>query len=149
MILKRIEFNKRLNESQKKLIEHRTNESWRKNLKNIETSLSRILKKRSKINFFYDEISSKYEDEHLNDESKSAIEIHSIAVVLFNILFRQKNVEIFVVFMKNLKIQLKKQDNNTTTNSKSIMSSKYYDFLNVFSKKKSIFCHFIKNTIIV
>jgi hypothetical protein len=38
--------------------------------------------------------------------------------------------------MKNLKIQLKKQDNNTIIDSKSIMSSKYHDFLNVFFKEK-------------
>jgi sucrose-6-phosphate hydrolase SacC (GH32 family) len=112
MILKRttsIEFNKRLNERSKRLIERQTNESRRKKLKKIETSSSRILKKKSKINLFYDEISSKHEDEYLSDESESAIEIHSIAVVSFNILSRQKDVKIFVVFMKNLKIQLKKQ----------------------------------------
>ncbi len=116
MILKKttlIEFNKRLNERSKRLIQRRMNESWRKKLRKIETSSSRILKKESKINSFYDEISSKYEDECLNDESKSAIEIHSIAVVSFNTLFRQKDVEIFVVFMKNLKIQLKKQRSST------------------------------------
>jgi hypothetical protein len=139
MILKRttsIESSERLNERSKRLIERRMNESWRKKLKKIETSSSRILKKKSKINLFYDEISSKHEDEYLNDESKSTIEIHSIAVISFNTLFRQKNVEIFVVFMKNLKIQLKKQDSNTITDSKSVVSSKYHDFLNVFFKEK-------------
>jgi hypothetical protein len=91
MILKRttsIESNERLNERSKRLIERRMNESWRKKLKKIETSLSRILKKESKINSFYDEISSKHEDEYLNDESENAIEIHSIAVVSFNTLSR-------------------------------------------------------------
>jgi hypothetical protein len=39
--------------------------------------------------------------------------------------------------MKNLEIQLKKQDNNKVIDSKSIMSSKYHDFLNVFFKKKT------------
>ncbi len=86
------------------------------------------------MNFFYDEISSKFH-ENSTDE-KSIIEIHSIAVASFNILSRQKDVKIFVVFMKNLKIQLKKQDNNKVIDSKSIMSSKYHDFLNVFFKKK-------------
>jgi hypothetical protein len=38
--------------------------------------------------------------------------------------------------MKNLKIQLKKQDNNTIINLKSLMSFEYHDFLNVFFKKK-------------
>jgi hypothetical protein len=39
--------------------------------------------------------------------------------------------------MKNLKIQLKKQNSNKVIDSKSIMSQKYYDFLNVFFKKKA------------
>jgi hypothetical protein len=39
--------------------------------------------------------------------------------------------------MKNLKIQLKKQENNIVIDSKSIISSKYHDFLNVFFKKKA------------
>ncbi len=132
-ILKRstlIEFDKRLNE-------RRLNESWRRKLKKIETSSFRILKKRSKINSFYDEISSKYEDEYLKNESKSAIEIHSIAAASFNILSRQKDVEIFAVFMKNLKIQLKKQERNVVIDSKSVILSEYHDFLNVFFKKKT------------
>jgi hypothetical protein len=104
-------------------------------LRKIETSSSRILKKESKINSFYDEISSKFEDESLNEEN--TIEIHSIAAASFNILFRQKNVEIFVVFMKNLKIQLKKQDSNTMTDSRSVISFEYHDFLNVFFKEKA------------
>jgi TolB-like protein len=73
----------------------------------------------------------------LNDESKSAIEIHSIAVLSFNTLYRQKDVKIFAVFMKNLKIQLKKQNSNKVIDSKSVMSQKYHDFLNVFFKKKA------------
>ncbi len=138
MILKRttsIEFNKRLNERSERLNERRMNESWRKKLKKIEISSSRILRKESKMNHFYDEISSKFHKKSINEES--IIEIHLIAIVSFNILFRQKDVKIFVVFMKNLKIQLKKQDNNKVINSKSIMSSKYHDFLNVFFKKKA------------
>jgi hypothetical protein len=39
--------------------------------------------------------------------------------------------------MKNLEIQLKKQDNNKMIDSKSVISSKYHDFLNVFFKKKA------------
>jgi hypothetical protein len=87
------------------------------------------------MNFFYDEISSKFHEKSTNEES--TIKIHSIAVVPFNTLFRQKDVKIFVVFMKNLEIQLKKQDNNKVTDSKSVVSSKYHDFLNVFFKKKT------------
>jgi hypothetical protein len=132
-----IELNERLNERFKRLIKRRMNESWRKKLKKIETSSSRILKKKFKINSFYDEISSKCEDEYLNDESESAIKIHSIAVASFNTLSRQKNVEIFVVFMKNLKIQFKKQDNNVVVDSKSVISFEYHDFLNVFFKEKT------------
>jgi hypothetical protein len=39
--------------------------------------------------------------------------------------------------MKNLKIQLKKQDSNTIIDSKSVILLKYHDFLNVFSKEKA------------
>ncbi len=136
-ILKRatsIEFSKRLNERSERLIERRMNESWRKKLKKIEISSSRILRKKSKMNFFYDEISSKFHEKSTDEES--TIEIHSIAVASFNILSRQKNVEIFAVSMKNLEIQLKKQENNTITDSKSVMSFEYHDFLNVFFKEK-------------
>jgi hypothetical protein len=70
----------------------------RQKLRKIKTSFSRILRKESKINLFYNEISSKLENKSLNKES--IVEIHLIAVVSFNIIFRQKNVEIFVVFKK-------------------------------------------------
>jgi hypothetical protein len=78
---------------------------------------------------------SEYEDESVDEES--TIKIHSIAVVSFNILSRQKNVKIFVVSMKNFEIQLKKQDSKTVIDSKSVISSKYHDFLNVFFKEKA------------
>jgi hypothetical protein len=136
MILKRSDnFNENIIKRSKRLIERRMNESWRKKLKKIEISSSRILRKESKMNLFYDEILSKHHDESTDEES--IIEIHSIAVVSFNILFRQKDVKIFVVFMKNLKIQLKKQDSNTMIDSRLVMSSQYHDFLNVFFKKKA------------
>ncbi len=70
-------------------------------------------------------------------DEENIIEIYLIAVVSFNILSRKKNVEIFAVFMKNLKIQLKKQDSNTVIDSRSVMSSEYHDFLNVFFKEKA------------
>ncbi len=75
------------------------------------------------------------EDESSNEEN--IIEIHFITVVSFNILSRQKNVEIFAVFMKNLEIQLKKQDSNTIIDLRSVISFEYHDFLNVFFKKKA------------
>jgi hypothetical protein len=87
------------------------------------------------MNPFYDEISQKLHEKSTDEES--TIEIHSIAVASFNILSRQKDVKIFAVSMKDLKIQLKKQDNNIVTDSKSVISSKYHDFLNVFFKKKA------------
>jgi hypothetical protein len=76
-------------------------------------------------------------------KSDSVMKIHSIIAASFNILSRQKNVEIFVVFMKDLDIQLKKQDNNKIIDSKSVISSEYHDFLNVFFKKKAniLFSH--------
>ncbi len=108
-------------------------------MKKIETSKTRILSKESrKISFFENDYSSqkKNDEDELSDD-RNIIEIHSIAVVSFNILSRQKDVKIFVVFMKNLKIQLKKQDSNKMIDFKSVMSSEYHNFLNVFFKKKA------------
>jgi hypothetical protein len=87
------------------------------------------------MNSFYDEISQKFHEK--STDEKSTIEIHSIAVASFNTLSRQKDVKIFVVSMKDLEIQLKKQDNNIVIDSKSVISSKYHDFLNVFFKKNA------------
>jgi hypothetical protein len=87
------------------------------------------------MNFFYDEIVSKLHKKSTNE--KSIIEIYLITVALFNILSRQKDVKIFVVFMKNLKIQLKKQDSSEIIDSKSMISSEYHDFLDVYSKEKT------------
>jgi hypothetical protein len=39
--------------------------------------------------------------------------------------------------MKNLKIQLKKQNKNTMIDSKSVISFEYHDFLNFFFKEKA------------
>jgi hypothetical protein len=88
MILKKsIESSERLIESQKRLNERRRiNESWRKKLKKIKISSSRILKKESKVNFFYDEISSKFHEKSTDD--KSIIEIYSITIASFNTLSR-------------------------------------------------------------
>jgi hypothetical protein len=108
-------------------------------LKKIEISATRILFKESRKNSFFENDYSiqkkNFENESSNEES--VIEIHFIAVVSFNILSRQKNVKIFAVSMKNLEIQLKKQDNNTIIDLKSIISFEYHDFLNVFFKKKA------------
>jgi hypothetical protein len=106
-------------------------------LKKIEISLSRILSKISKKNFFFNEVSFSREIDDESSNEDNIIEIHSIAAVSFNTLSRQKDVEIFAVFMKNLKIQLKKQNNNTITDLKSVISFEYHDFLNVFFKEKA------------
>ncbi len=41
------------------------------------------------------------------------------------------------MFIKNLKIQVKKQDSNQVTDLKTIVSFEYHDLLNVFFKKKA------------
>ncbi len=69
-------------------------------------------------------------------ETNSVLKIHFIAAVSFNILSRQKDVKIFVVFMKNLDIQLKKQKSKEVIDFKLVMFAEYHDFLNVFFKKK-------------
>jgi hypothetical protein len=124
-----------LKESQKKLNERRRiNEFWRKTLRKIETSFSRILSKRSRKNLFYDETNSLSKVNSI--ETNNVLKIHSITAISFNTLSRQKDVKIFVVFIKNLNIQLKKQESSVVTNLKSVISIEYHDLLNVFSKKK-------------
>jgi hypothetical protein len=83
---KSVNSSERLIERSKRLIERRMNESWRKKLKKIEIFSSRILKKKSKMNSFYDEISQKFHEK--STDEKSIIEIHSIAVASFNTLSR-------------------------------------------------------------
>jgi hypothetical protein len=81
-------------------------------------------------------IKNSFFDENDSFETNNVLKIHFIAIVSFNILSRQKNVKIFVVFMKDLDIQLKKQESKKVIDLKSVMSTKYHDFLNVFSKEK-------------
>jgi hypothetical protein len=69
-------------------------------------------------------------------ETNNVLKIHLITAISSHTLSRQKNVKIFVVFMKNLNIQLKKQESSVITDFKSVISIKYHDFLNVFSKNK-------------
>ena len=54
--------------------------------------------------------------------------------ISFNLLTKQKEMQIFATFLKNIEIELAKKT-KSITNSKSIVSSEYHDFLNVFSKK--------------
>jgi hypothetical protein len=122
------------NESSKRLNERQLNELERKKLRKIETSSSRILSKESKKNLVYDEMNSLSKINSI--ETNNVLKIHSIAAISFNTLSRQKDVKIFAVFMKNLNIQLKKQESKKMIDSKSVILAKYHDFLNVFSKKK-------------
>ncbi len=91
--------------------------------------------KNSKKNSFYDEMKNSSKINLI--EINNVLKIHFIAKTSFNTLSRQKNVKIFVLFMKNLNIQLKKQENKKIIDFKSIIFEKYYNFLNVFSKKKA------------
>jgi hypothetical protein len=92
-----------------------------------------LLKKLRK-NLFQDEIEdlSKIDSNEINN----VLKIHSIIAALFNTLSRSKNVEIFAISIKNLDIQLKKQESKKIIDSKFVMFTKYHDFLNVFSKEK-------------
>jgi hypothetical protein len=69
-------------------------------------------------------------------KTNNVLKIHSMIAVSFNTLSRQKNVEIFVDFMKNLNIQLKKQESKKIADLKSRIFAEYHDFLNVFFKEK-------------
>ncbi len=47
---------------------------------------------------------------------KNVLNIDLIITILFNTLFRQKDIKIFVGFIKNLNIKLKKQESKKTIN---------------------------------
>ncbi len=64
--------------------------------------------KKSRKNSFFDEDDSSRID---SIETNNVLKIYFITTISFNILSRQKDMKIFVVFMKNLNIQLKKQEN--------------------------------------
>jgi hypothetical protein len=99
--------------------------------------LFKILSKKSRKKSFalLNEIKSNSKIDFI--ETNSVLEIYFIVAASFNTLSRQKNVQIFAVFMKDLNIQLKKQKSKKVIDLKSIISAKYHDFLNVFSKKKA------------
>ena len=64
----------------------------------------------------------------------SFINIVTIEATSFNTLSQQKDVQIFVVFIKNIDIELNKK--KSIIDSKTIVSTKYHDFLNVFLFKE-------------
>ena len=68
-----------------------------------------------------------------NDEN--SLNIVTIATASFNVLIKQKNVKIFAIILKKINYEMKKRK-KIVTNSKLIMSKKYHNFLNVFSKQK-------------
>ena len=71
----------------------------------------------------------------LKNSYEDTMNIYFIDVVSFNTLFKQKEMEIFAIFMKNVNIQFRKID-KSSTDSKMIVFVEYHDFLNVFSKEK-------------
>ncbi len=64
------------------------------------------------------------------------INIAMIIVAFFEILFRQKNVQLFAMSVKNIEIKFSKKA-KSIIDSKTIVSVKYHDYLNVFFKKKN------------
>jgi hypothetical protein len=59
-----------------------------------------------------------------------------IETTSFDFLVSQKDVSIFFVTLRDINIELLKK-NKSITNSKTIISLEYHDFLNVFSKEKA------------
>lgn len=72
----------------------------------------------------------------LKDSYEDTMNIYFIDAASFNTLFKQKKMEIFAVFMKNVNIQFRKID-KSSIDSKMIVLIEYHDFLNVFSKEKT------------
>ena len=71
----------------------------------------------------------------LADEIKP-INLAFIGGAPFTYLAKQKNVEIFVISMRDIEYQLKKAT-KTPTDLKTVVPEKYHEFLDVFSKETS------------
>ena len=67
-------------------------------------------------------------------KNEDSLNIVTIAIASFNVLIKQKNVEIFAIFLKNVNYEIKKK---IVTDSKNVISKKYHDFLNVFFKQNA------------
>lgn len=140
-----LQRNDMFNEHQTRFNEHKRkfNESWRNELKRIQTSKSKIKTKELTCKKIKDEFYENWKNYHqkkkkslTNDENK-VIDIFFIAVASFETLFRQKNVQIFAIFMKNLNIQLKKSNEKTLTDSKKNNVERISRFSRCVLKKQS------------
>ena len=69
-------------------------------------------------------------------ESEEALDIAMIGADPFNVLTKQKDVEIFAVSLRDINFELAKGE-KPITDPKTIVPPEYHDFLDVFSKEKA------------
>jgi hypothetical protein len=67
-------------------------------------------------------------------KSSSVMNIAMIETSAFNMMSKRKNVNLFSVILKNVEKHLKKH-NKSNTVMRDVLSSEYYEFLDVFDKK--------------
>lgn len=75
-------------------------------------------------------------DEIMKKNDSASINIAMITTISFNLLIRQKNVDIFFVNLKNVNYKMTKRK-KIVIDSKTMIFEKYHEFLNVFSKNET------------
>ncbi len=104
---------------------------WMFELNRIKTSESELrLKDRGRNFELYEQ---KKKRETASKEKDSIVSICMIDAVSFVWLIKQKNVKIFSMFIRDINIELNKQ-NKSFIDSKTKISREYHSWLNVFSK---------------
>lgn len=103
-------------------------------MKTIETLLPRVRKKGSR--FCGDEEAHQlcYQREIDIEKVEDVLAILAIGAAPFNVLSRQKDVEIFAISMKDVDIQLQKMD-ESFIDPKSKLRKWYWERLGKFSKE--------------
>ena len=113
---------------------------WKKDLNKIKTFIVFVLRKGQTAKNQLYEAEKDLKRKRMISKSwrndEDSLNIVTIAAVSFNVLVKQKDVEIFAIILKKINYEMKKRK-KTVTNSKLIVSKKYHDFLNVFSKQKA------------
>lgn len=107
-----VEIMKRPKEGQVQA--RRLDEPWRRELKKIETLLSRVRKKG--LRFCGDEEAHQLRNQREMDleEVEDVLAIYAIGAASSNVLSRQKDVKIFAISIEDVDIQLQKMDESLT-----------------------------------
>lgn len=124
----------------------------KKEIRFIFSSMIQIFKKKAIISFVISSIlnetktrkkrSKRRSKKTVEIVSASVNEIHIINATSFDFLFKQKEAQVFVIFVEKTDIQLAKKK-DSSTNSVTLVLKMYHEYLDVFFKDKAdrLFSH--------